>query len=101
LRQLACQIRLSPRLAGHLSGRTTDGGEGENEGGRGEAGNLSAFHLSSTCSSDSTMPRGEEFEKTKDYSEKKSVGKPEGESVSFQFLSSLSVVKLSTSKNFF
>lgn len=43
------------------------------------------------------MPRGEEFEKTKDYSEKKSVGKPEGESVSFQFLSSPSVVKLSTS----
>ncbi len=46
------------------------------------------------------MPRGEEFEKTRDYSEDKSVGKPEGERLSFLFFSSLSVVKLSTSKHF-
>lgn len=97
--KLACQIRLSPRLSGHLSGRTTDGGEGGRgeEAGDGEICWISAFHLSSTCSPDSTMPRGEELEKTKDYSEKKSAGKPEGESVSFQFISLLSVVKLSTS----
>lgn len=76
-----------------------DAGGGENQGGRGEAGNP-AFHLSSICGPDSSMPRGEESEKTRDYSEDKSVEKPEGESVSFQFFSSLSDVKLSTSKHF-
>lgn len=92
-------------LTSSLQSFLWDAGGGENQGGRGEAGNpeiwgISAFRLSSTCDPDSTMPRGEEFEKTRDYSEDKSVGKPEGESVSFLFFSSLSVVKLSTSKHF-
>lgn len=102
LRHLARRVWLSPRLSGHLSGmevREKTREEKEKQAILKICG-ISAFHLSSTCGPDSTMPRGEEFQKTRDYSEEKSVGKPEGESVSFQFFSSLPAVKLSTSKHF-